>query len=80
MLNEKKLREKIEELNKSKINSVEWIEPLERTDNITDGVFVGNLMPEQRFMLKELSGKFAKLYLYDNSLEMYVGIMIVEIG
>lgn len=80
MLNEKKLREKVEELNNSKNNSVEWVEPLERTDNITNGISAGNIMPDQRFMLKEISSKFAKLYLYDNSLKMYVGIMIVERG
>lgn len=80
MLNEKKLREKVEELNKSKRDSVEWVETLERTDNITDGVLAGNLIPDQRFMLKEMSEKFAKLYLYDNSLGIYVGIMIVERG
>lgn len=80
MLNEKKLREKVEELNKSKRDSVEWVETLERTDNITDGVLAGNLIPDQRFMLKEMSSTYAKLYLYDNSLQMYVGIMIVERG
>lgn len=78
MLNEKKLREKIEELNNSKRDSIEWTESLERTDNITDGISVGNIMPDQRFMLKEMSSKFAKLYIYDNSLKMFVGIMIVE--
>ncbi len=80
MLNEKKLREKVEELKQQKLqNYIEWEEELHKSDNpLTDGITVGNCRPPQRFRLQEISIHHAKLFYYNDATEMFEGIMVIE--
>ena len=80
MLTIEKLREKIDELNAQRLyGAIEWEEAQVTADNpLSTGVSVGNITPPSRFRLEEMSTNKAKLYIYDEAAECFVGIMILD--
>ena len=79
MLSNRKIEEKIKELKTQMTNRIEWIEKIPRTDNpLADGVLEGNFIPDHRFMLEQKSGKFYKLYKYNECTQMFESIMVWE--
>ena len=80
MLTIEKLREKIDELNAQRLcGAIEWEETQVAAENpLNTGVLAGNITPPSRFRLEEMSAKKAKLYIYDEAAECFVGIMILD--
>ena len=76
MLDEKKLREKIEELNAQKLsNRIEWTEEgtaIGYAGDVTEGLRTD----AKQYMLEEISQKAVKLYMRNNAVGIYESVMV----
>ncbi len=80
MLKFSKLKKKAEELEKNKLsNTIEWTEPLDRTENpLMKGVRPGNFMPDDKFRLEEMSANCYKLYKFNFFSDLFEGVLVIN--